>query len=287
MRFRGWMMLPFLAALVAAGCGQAPAPAAGGAYAGRVLVLFVGSASQPPSEVAIAHFEALTGAQVEAQFGGSGEMLSRMKLAGQGGIYFPGSSDYMEMAKREGLVDPESEVIVAYLVPAINVPRGNPKNITSLEDLARPGIRVGIARPDSVCVGLYAVEVLEHAGLAGAVRPNIVTHAESCAKTAQLVALGQADAVLGWEVFEHWNPAKITTVYLPPEQVPRIGYLPAAMGMNTADQELAQAFLDFLVSDEGQAFYRDAHYLVTVEEARQLTRTDAPVGGEWRLPAGW
>jgi molybdate transport system substrate-binding protein len=99
----------------------------------------------------------------------------------------------VEIAKREKLVLSEAEKIVAYFVPAINVPAGN---------LARPGLRVGIARPDSVCVGLYGVEVLERAGLADRVRPNVVTHAESCEKTAQLVALGTVDAVLGWELGE-------------------------------------------------------------------------------------
>ncbi|HRP64282.1 MAG TPA: substrate-binding domain-containing protein, partial [Phycisphaerales bacterium] len=143
-------------------------------FEGRRLILFVGSASQPPTELAAATFEQQTGAKLEVHFGGSGEMLSRMKLIERGDIYFPGSSDYLELAKREGLIDPQTETIVAYLVPAINVPKGNPANIQRLEDLARPGVRVAIARPDTVCVGLYAVELLEKTGLAERVRPNIV-----------------------------------------------------------------------------------------------------------------
>ncbi|MCW5775460.1 MAG: molybdate ABC transporter substrate-binding protein [Phycisphaeraceae bacterium] len=272
------------------GCGDAETPIAGQparAYEGRRLVVFVGSASQPPTQLAVQRFQELTGARVEAHFGGSGEMLARMKLADRGDVYFPGSSDYIELAKREGLVDPASETIVAYMVPAINVPRDNPKGIHSLEDLARPGVRVAIARPDTVCVGLYAVEALERAGLASAVRPNIVNHAESCAKTAQVVALGQVDAVLGWEVFEHWEPAKIRTIYLPNERVPRIGFLPAAIGTGTKDGELARAFLDFLTSAEGRAIYEKWNYLTSVDEARRHALPDTPVGGEWPLPEGW
>lgn len=256
-------------------------------FEGRTLVVFVGSASQPPTEKAVARFMAETGARVEAHYGGSGEMLARMKLSSVGDIYFPGSSDYIEIAKREGLVDPATETIVAYLVPAITVPRGNPAGIETLEDLARPGVRVAVARPDTVCVGLYAVEVLERAGLASAVRPNIVTHPESCAKTAQVVALGQVDAALGWEVFEHWDPQRIRTILLPPQRVPRIGVLPAAITAMCRDRALAQAFLEFLVSADGQAIYAERGFLTTVEAARRLTRSDAPVGGEWPLPEGW
>lgn len=271
-------------------CSESPsgaAQAAGRPFAGRTLVAFVGSASQPPTEAATALFEERSGARVEVHFGGSGEMLARLKLAAQGDVYFPGSSDYLELAKREGLVDPSSETRVAYLVPAINVPKGNPKGIRTLADLAREGVRFAIARPDTVCVGLYAVEVLERAGLSAAARRNIVTHTESCAKTAQVVALGHVDAVLGWDVFEHWDPEKIETVYLPAEEVPRIGYLPAAIASTSRDPELARAYLDFLVSEEGRAVYRRWNYLTSVEEARRHALPETPVGGEWPLPSGW
>ena len=96
---------------------------------------------------------------------------------------------------------PETEARLIYLLPAINVPRGNPAGVRSLKDLARPGLRVGIARPDMVCVGVYAVEVLEKNGLAAAARPDIKIHVESCEKVAQLAALGMVDAVIGWSVF--------------------------------------------------------------------------------------
>lgn len=253
----------------------------------RSLEVFVGSATKPALEEAAALFEKHTGTRVLLHFGGSGKMLSEMRLARRGDLYLPGSSDFMDLARRQKLVLAATERRVAYLVPAINVPAGNPKNIRSLEDLARPGVRVGIARPDSVCVGLYAAEVLERAGLASRVRPNIVTHVESCEKTAQLVALGSVDAVLGWEVFHHWRPDKIETVLLKPEQVARIGYIPIAVSAFSQQGALAGQFIDFLTSAEGQSVFRKWHYLTSVAEARRLARPETPVGGEWKLPPGW
>lgn len=256
-------------------------------FTGRTLEVLIGSASQPPMEELVAMFMADTGATVEVHFAGSGELLAKLKMTERGDIYFPGSSDYLEMAKQEGLVDPSSEVIVAYLLPAINVPRGNPKGIKTLADLAKPGIKVGIARPDTVCVGLYAVEVLEKAGLSDAVKPNIITFAESCAKTAQIVSTASVDAVLGWEVFEHWEPDRIETIWLEPSEIPRIGYLPAARTVVCKDPELTDAFLQYLVSDAGQSVFRKWHYFTSSEDARQHTRADTPVGGEWPLPDSW
>lgn len=284
------LLAALLPMLLLTGCDDGERPAANQPtreFEGRRLVLFVGSASQPPTEAAVEAFMERTGAKVETHFGGSGEMLSRMKLAEEGDIYFPGSSDYIEIAKREDLIDAASETIIAYLIPAINVPKDNPKGIATLDDLIKPDVRLAIARPDTVCVGLYALEVFERAGLTSRVRPNIVNFTESCAKTAQIVALGQVDAVLGWDVFEHWEPSKIKTIYLPREQVPRIGILPAAIGTQSKDVELARAFLAFLTSPEGQAIYSKWNYLISVEAAREYTMPDTPVGGEWPLPTGW
>ena len=255
--------------------------------AGKQLELFVGSASKPATEEAARLFEQRTGVRVLLHFGGSGRMLTEMKLARRGDCYFPGSSDFMERAKQEQLVVPETEQRILYVVPAINVPAGNPQQVRCLEDLTRPGLRIGIARPDTVCVGLYAVEVLEHSALSPRVRPNIVTHVASCAKTAQLVALGNVDAVLGWRVFSFWNPAAIETVLLQPAHVPRIGYIPIAVSVFCVQPQLAREFIAYLASPGGQAVYRQWHYLTTEHEARQYALPTTPVGGTWALPASW
>ncbi len=262
---------------------------AGGACGGNggpTLELFVGSATKPATEEAARLFEEKYGANVELHFGGSGAMLSQMKLTGRGDIYFPGSSDFMEVAKNEGLVLPESERIAAYLIPAINVQKGNPKNIQSLEDLVRPDVTLAIGDPETVCVGLYAVEILEAAGLSERIRPKMATYAESCAKTAQLIALDSVDAVIGWRVFEYWEPEEIETVYLEPGQIPRIGYVPIAISRSSEQPALAQQFIDFVTSDEGKAIYARWHYLTTEEEAREFA-PQATVGGEWELPEEW
>jgi molybdate transport system substrate-binding protein len=256
-------------------------------FSGITIEAFVGTASKPPTELAATEFEALTGATVELHFGGSGKVLSEMKLTERGDVYFPGSSDYMEKAKREGLVDATTEQRVVYLIPAINVMIGSGKKVESLADLAQPGLRVGLGRPDTVCVGLYGVEVLENAKLSAAVRPNIINYTESCEKTATLLSLGAVDAVLGWDVFEHWDPEHIKTVYLPKEQVPRIGYIPVAVAKFSKHPKVAQSFIDFLMSPQGRAIFKKWQYLTSEQEARAFTLPTTPVGGEWTLPSSW
>ena len=252
---------------------------------GNSIAVFAGSASKPAMEEAARAFEEETGIKVYLTFGGSGTMLSQLKIAREGDLYIPGSPDYMLKAESEGVIYPDSVVKIAYLVPAILVQEGNPKNIQSLADLAQPGIEVSIGAPETVCVGLYAYEILEHNGLIDAVKKagTIVTHAESCSKTASLVVLKSVDAILGWRVFSEWNPDAIDVVYLQPDQLTRLAYIPGAVSTFTQDRESAQRFLDFLVSAEGQQIFGRWGYIASEDEARQYA-PDAEIGGEYRLP---
>jgi molybdate transport system substrate-binding protein len=228
-------------------------------------------------------FESLTGVKVYLTYGGSGAVLSQMELSKTGDLYIPGSPDYLVKSNAKNITNPATAQIVAYLVPAICVQHGNPKNIQSLADLARPGITVGIGNPDTVCVGLYAIEILESNHLLSEVYKNIITQAASCDNTATLISLKSVDAVMGWSVFHYWNPDNIDAVYLQPEQLPRLAYIPAAISSYSKEKEAAGAFIDFLTSTTSQEIFRKWGYQVTEAEARKYA-PGAKIGGEYQLP---
>ena len=252
---------------------------------GNSITAFAGSASKPALEEAAQVFEEETGIKVYLTFGGSGTMLSQLEIAREGDLYIPGSPDYMLKAEDEGVIYPDSIVEIAYLVPAILVQEGNPSNIQSLADLAQPGIEVGVGAPETVCVGLYAYEILEYNGLLDEIQQagTIVVHAESCSKTASLITLKSVDAIIGWRVFSEWNPEDIDVVYLQSDQLIRLAYVPGAVSTFTKNEESARRFLDFLVSAGGQQIFNKWGYIATEDEARQYA-PDAEIGGEYKLP---
>lgn len=275
--------IALLVALFGFGCRKPPEEP-------KSLLAYVGAASKPPTEEAAAEYERSSGVKVRLIFGGSGYVLSQMKLAKEGDIYLPGSSDYMDKAKRDGDVLPDTEKILVYLVPAINVQKGNPRNIRSLRDLTRPGIKVAIANPEGVCVGAYAVEIVEQhlsPEERAAFRKNLINYTESCEKTATAISLKMVDAVIGWSVFEHWDPEKIETVRLPKEEIPRIGYIPVAISRFCKDRAAAQAFIDFLTGPKGRAIFAKHRYFATADEAAAYIGEKKPVGGEYALPKEW
>lgn len=260
------------------------------AQAAGSLLVFAGAATVPPTTEAAKAFEKQTGIKVDLVFGGSGYVLSQMKLARRGDLYFPGSSDYMEKAKRDGDVLPETEKVVVYVAPAINVQKGNPHNIRGLKDLLQPGLRVAIANPEGVCVGAYAVEIFEKTLTATErqqLKANIRNYTGSCEQTATAISLKLADAVIGWRVFHYWDPKRIETIPLAPSQITRIGYIPIAVSRFSKNPEAARQFIHFLTGPEGQAIFAKYRYFPDPQSAFAWIGEVKPVGGEYVVPRGW
>jgi molybdate transport system substrate-binding protein len=254
------------------------------------LTVFVGSASKPATEEIVRLYEEQTGVRVNASYGGSGYVLSQMALSKMGDVFFPGSPDFMEKASRQSMVYPESISVPVYLVSSINVQLGNPKRINELEDLLRPGLKLAIAAPEHVCVGSYAVEILEQHFDSAQVemfRENLVTYTESCDKTATAVALKSVDAVIGWRIFQFWNPSHIENVRLKTEEIVRVGYIPIAISKFTKQKELAQNFIDFVMGAEAKEIFEKHHYFTSTDQAFNFVGSPKPVGGEYSLPENW
>lgn len=262
-------------------------------FPNETLLVFAGAASKPPTEELAQIFQRKTGAQVNINFGGSGKMLADLKVAQKGDIYFPGSSDWMEVAKRDKIVDPKTEKRVVYLVNAINVPKGNPKGIKSLKDLLRPDVKVGIANPETVCVGSYAVELLEKNFTPQEQekfrKNNLATYLESCEKTANAISFKSVDAVIGWSVFQSWDPQRIETIKLNAATLSRIGYIPIAVTKFAKNKRLAKSFIDFVTSKQGMAIFKKHGYFITAKEAQNYIGAEKPmpVGGWFDVPKEW
>ena len=224
------------------------------------LMTFVGSASKPPMQECKKVYEKLhPNVVLDMTFGGSGTLLHQMTLEQVGDLYIPGSDDFMDKAETQKAVLPATRRIVCYLVPAICVQKHNPKKIRSLDDLARPGVTVGMAKAGAVCLGDVTEQILSSAGLLDDVRKNVLTYAASCEQTQQLVQLGEVDAIIGWDSFAAWAPDKIDTVPIPAKYL-RVRNVPAAVSAYSEQQKAARDFIKFLTSKQAQDIFAKHGY---------------------------
>ena len=128
----------------------------------------------------------------------------------------------------------------------IAVPKGNPKNITSLSDLARSGVRVVLGDPKGPAIGKVAKKILENANLWTNVSKNVVTFAPTVNQLLIYLATGQADAAIIWEDLTTWSQAKgkIQIVQIPPDQN-IIKTIPTAVTNHAKDDGNYQIAVEF------------------------------------------
>lgn len=260
-------------------------------FAEERLLFMAGAAAAPVVEELSQAFTAKTGIKVDISIGGSGMLLSQIKLGRKGDLYFPASSDFIEKARQEKLIDENTIKPVVYLVPAICVQKGNPKKIARLADLCRPGLKIAIAQPETVAIGAIAVEIIEtvlNDEEKSALKKNIVAYTQNVEKTANALIMKSVDAIIGWRVLEHWKPEYIETIRPAGEEVVRISYLAVSVTRYAKNPANAQAFIDFMTSPEGLQFFKKYHYFTSAAEAMTYIDAEKPVGGPaYQVPAHW
>lgn len=128
----------------------------------------------------------------------------------------------------------------------IAVAAGNPKGITGLADLAKPGLIVVLAAP-TVPAGKYALEALQKAG----VTVKGASQEVDVRAVLNKVTLGEADAGIVYVTDVKSAGARVTGVDIP-EQHQVIARYPITIVKETKNPRLAKAYVDYLLSDDGQ-----------------------------------
>ena len=165
-----------------------------------------------------------------------------------------GGAEYLlDDGEVRGIVQRGQRRTIACRRSAIIVPTGNPANIRSVEDMAGPGVRVGVSVIDCL-KGLWE-DICARIGLLDEVRRNITFHANGCIAIVEAVAQRKVDAAFGWTAFAHLAPGRIEVVEMPEAQQVLRGTGVALLSFSKRP-EAARRFMDFLAAPEAGAFYR-------------------------------
>lgn len=264
--FVGAAVLAVVPRLTGAQSGPAAQATGSAAVSREPLTIFAGSASKPALDEAARLYRAETGQKIDMTFAGSGTVLAQVLQEHIGDLYIPGSDDYMDKAQSKGAVLPKTRKVLAYLVPAVLVAKGNPKNIEGIEDLARPGVRVVVGQKGAVCLGDAAEEMLASAGLLDKVSKQIISYGTSCEDVANSLVLGEADAIIGWDVYARQHPTKMQLVSIPDKYV-RTRNIPGAVITWSHQVRAASAFLAFLTGATGRGIFAKHGYTVSRQSA--------------------
>ena len=161
----------------------------------RDLEIYCAAGLQKPVEEIAHQYEDEHGVKVLLTFGGSGQLLAKLEVAG-GDLYLPVDKSYVDLATERGLA--AESFPVSRLTAGIIVAKGNPKNIKTLGDLAREDVKVVIAER-SAGVGRFTHAALENTGLLETIENGIISKVGTVNEVALQVDLGVSDAGVIWD----------------------------------------------------------------------------------------
>lgn len=216
------------------------------------LRVYSAGAVSPPLRDAIDIFEKKLGVRCDLTVGKPSNLLAAIAVSKQGDVISCGAEYVLDEAEDRGLVVKGSRRSLGFRRSVIIVPLGNPARITSLNDLCREGVRIGIA-VDGCLKGVWD-DIASKAGLTDQIRQNITHHADACGSLMGLIHSDKVDAIFGWNAFQGVWPDTCEVIELPPDlQVFRSTVV--AMVSHTKNAELSQRFIDFLTSDDVRKIY--------------------------------
>jgi len=237
-----------------------PAPAG----SGKELLIFVGAGIRPPVAEIIESFGAERGVSVVPDYAGSELLLSKIRVVERGDIYMPGDRHYVDQAAEAGLILLQEPV--CYFTPTILVQKGNPKGITGLGDLAKPGIKLGLGDEKACAIGRKSRRIFEKNDISWAdIQKNLKFQSMTVNELGMQIQAKSLDVVIVWDAVAVYYAKHGDQVPIPREKNV-ISTVDAGVLKFTRDRELAEEFVKFMCSDRGRQIFKKHGYRVDALE---------------------
>lgn len=185
---------------------------------------------------------------VNCNYAASDPLLRQIAAGAPVDVFASADQETMNKAETEKLVAPGTRHDFAANNLVLIVPAGSEKP-QKLADL-RQMQRIAIGNPDSVPAGRYARQALEKAGLWQELEPRFIL-ADSVRQALAYVSRGEVDAgiVYGTDGRQQADKVDIALVVEGHEPVT----YPLAVMVTGNNQAAGQEFIDFVISQQGQA----------------------------------
>ncbi|MFQ5810219.1 MAG: substrate-binding domain-containing protein [Armatimonadota bacterium] len=222
----------------------------------NTLLVLCGNSFRPPMEALEKAFEEQSEVEIDLSIGQSEDLLPKVKIAAEGDVFVSHDPylDYTEEA--DALLE---GVQVGHVAPVLVVPKGNPAGVKSIEDLAKPGVKVALPDARYSTCGEMLDKLLEKKGIKEAVLENAGGAIfRSHSDTGTSLQVGEREAGVMWTGTAHTFRDSIEVVPTPYEYDETIRVW--VMGLSyTENEALVRQFLEF-VKTEGPPIFAEYGY---------------------------
>jgi molybdate transport system substrate-binding protein len=192
-------------------------------------------------------------------FGGSDALAAEINQGGPADVFASANTTQMNVVVKAGGIDGSAVKTMAHNRLVVVLPKNNPANISTLQDLAKPGIKVVLAA-HTVPAGQYALVFLQNASkdpsfgssYQANVLKNVVSYEADVKSVLAKVSLGEADAGIVYTT-DALTAASTTTTVTIPDTLNVIALYPIGVVKATTNASVAQQFVDYVNGSDGQA----------------------------------
>jgi molybdate transport system substrate-binding protein len=218
--------------------------AGAGTPTGTITVHAAASLTDAFGDVADAFTLANPGTAVELNLAGSQALREQILAGAPGDVYASANTANMDQVVDAGAA--EDIVIFARNALEIAVPAGNPAGVDGLDDLGDDDLLIGLCAAEVPC-GDFGRRALDAAGVTAA--PD--TEEPDVRSLLTKVAAGELDAGLVYRTDVAAADAGVEGVAVP-DEVNVVADYPVAVLTDAGAPAVARAFVDFVLSPEGQ-----------------------------------
>lgn len=221
------------------------APESAGAE-GTTTVFAAASLTDVFTEIAAAFEEANPGATVELSFGPSSGLATQINEGAPADVLATASTSTMDQVVEAESVTEEPDVFATNLLE-LAVPPDNPACVGGLDDLADEDLVVGLCAEEVPC-GDFARQALDQAGI----EASVDTDEPDVRALLTKVEEAQVDVGVVYRTDVIAADGAVEGVEIPDDQNVAATY-PIAPVADAANPDGADAFVEFVLSDAGQA----------------------------------
>lgn len=253
-------------ALFSIGCAPTRSPA--GTSAPITLNIFAAaSLTEAFTEIGRAFTAANPGVDVVFNFAGSNQLATQIAAGAPADVFASASPIQMSTLMDTGQVSRGTPRTFARNRLVVITPRENRAQLTTLADLAEPGIAIVFAARE-VPVGQYTLDFLDKTaadptlgeGYREAVLANLVSYEQNVRAVLAKVSLGEADAGIVYTSDVGAAAHQITQIEIP-DHLNTVAAYPIAALHASANPSLAQQFVDYVLSPQGQEVLRNYGFI--------------------------
>lgn len=218
------------------------------------IVVFAAASLKPTFTLLAGKFQTDNpGATIDFDFAGSSDLATQLTQGAAADVFASADSAQMDVVAKAGLTVTNPVNFASNTLVIVTAP-GDPKQIRSFADLAKPGLKVVVCQQPVPC-GAATQRIEDHTS----VHLNPVSEEPSVSDVLTKVTSGEADAGLVYVTDARNAGNKVTTVTFP-ESVGAVNVYPIAVLKHAAQHALAQKFVDLVTGATGQQILNQAGF---------------------------